>query len=180
MPEFLLKCSACQTPLTFYQQDVPRDQQQPAASPPGTLKCSVTHQSHISQDKGHQASTYPIFFLLELNNLMDWRRRKDILDSKMPSSFKTSSLLRPAGESFTDMLSAGLLSLLIYRRETTKNHFTEFHLFKHRQWARKPLLEVSWLLHVLPKLAARDTHTSARAASNSWLRHQERYSHWLR
>lgn len=128
MPEFLLKCSACQTPLTFYQQDVPRDQQQPAASPPGTLKCSVTHQSHISQDKGHQASTYPIFFLLELNNLMDCRRRKDILDSKIPSSFKTSSLLRPAGESFTDMLSAGLLSLLIYRRETTKNHFTEFHL----------------------------------------------------
>lgn len=90
--------------------------------------CSVTHQPHVSQDKGHQASTYPIFFLLEVNNLMDWRRRKDILDSKIPSSFKTSSLLSPAEESFMDTLSAGLLSLLIYRREKTQNSLTEFHL----------------------------------------------------
>lgn len=37
VPEFLLSCSACQTLLTFYQQDASRGQQHPAAAPPGTL-----------------------------------------------------------------------------------------------------------------------------------------------
>lgn len=63
-------------------------------------------------------STYPIFFLVEVNNLMDWRRRNDILDSKILSSFNTSSLLRPVGESLGDTFSALLLSLLFYKRKT--------------------------------------------------------------
>lgn len=100
--------------------------------------CPVTHQPHVRQDKAHQASTHPIFFLLEVNNLMDWRRRKDILDSKIPSSFKTSSLLRPAEESLTDTLSAGLLSL-IYRRKTTPNNLTEFHLLNTGSDLKTPL-----------------------------------------
>lgn len=99
---------------------------------------ALSHINPMSDRVKHQASTYPIFFLLEVNNLMDWRRRKDILDSKMPSSFKTSSLFRPAEESLTDTLSAGFLSL-IYRRETTQNTLTEFHLLNTGSDLKTPL-----------------------------------------
>lgn len=137
---------------------------------------SVTHQSHVTQDKGHQASTYPIFFLFEVSNLMDWRRRKDILDSKIPSSFKTSSLLRPAEESFTDRLSAALLSLLIYRREKTQNNLTEFHLLNTGSDFKN--LSCRWAFTCVTQTASKG-HTSAHPASNSGLRHQEHNLQWL-
>jgi len=74
-----------------------------------------------------QGSTHPIFFLVEVNNLMDWRRRNDILDSKIPSSFNTSSLLRPAEESLGGMFSAVLSPWLICKKRDNRSHFIECH-----------------------------------------------------
>lgn len=78
----------------------------------------------ITSAHAYHGSTYPIFFLVEVNNLMDWRRRNDILDSKILSSFNTSSLLRLVEESVGDVFSAALLPSLVYKRKR-KNHVTE-------------------------------------------------------
>lgn len=78
----------------------------------------------ITYTHAYHGSTYPIFLLVEVNNLMDWRRRNDILDSKILSSFNTSSLLRLVEESVGDMFSAALLPSLVYRRKS-RNHVTE-------------------------------------------------------
>lgn len=67
---------------------------------------------------------YPVFFFVEVNNLIDWRRRNDILDSKILSSFITSSLLRAVEDSLGDILSALLSPLLIYKKRKTGKHVT--------------------------------------------------------
>lgn len=71
----------------------------------------------------YQGSTYPLFFLVEVNSLMDCRRRNDILDSKILSSFNTSSLLRPVEESLVEVFSVLLSSLLIYRKRKAKSSY---------------------------------------------------------
>lgn len=72
----------------------------------------------------YQGLAYPVFFFVEVNNLIDWRRRNDILDSKILSSFTTSSLLRAVEDSLGDILSALLSPLLIYKKKNTGERVT--------------------------------------------------------
>lgn len=75
----------------------------------------------------YQGLAYPVFFFVEVNNLIDWRRRNDILDSKILSSFTTSSLLRAVEDSLGDILSALLSPLLIYKKKNTGERVTWLH-----------------------------------------------------
>lgn len=73
---------------------------------------------------------------------MDWRRRNDILDSKILSSFNTSSLLRPAEESLGDVFSALLLSLLIYKEIKPQTISLNSAIKTHHSEVRPPPVQV--------------------------------------
>lgn len=68
-------------------------------------------EMHIMKAK--YVLTYPIFFFVEDNNLMDWRRRNDSRDSNIPRSFITSSLLRLEVESPSAVFPPLLVSSFI-------------------------------------------------------------------